>query len=208
MSQTPQLFCPNCKGGNPLTATYCQWCSAPLQGPLPTVATPQKGNCVVPVLVLVTIGLIVACGLLSILSIYGSSRSGSSSQAIGGGSVNQTARPVVQGPSYEEYSSKHKSMTDAQWATYIKTLAGNRITDWKGWVTDVVRDTDMVYDLRVDQDGPDETFAVEDVVIKLSAKDASVFNKHEGVTYSGTIDHIECAIGYCKVIVIGANILH
>ncbi|MDQ2807781.1 MAG: hypothetical protein M3Z04_12870 [Chloroflexota bacterium] len=38
-----QVFCPNCRGGNPPAATFCMWCQAPLAArtPLPPPGVPS-----------------------------------------------------------------------------------------------------------------------------------------------------------------------
>ncbi len=212
-----QIFCPNCRGGNDPEALYCRWCGGGLRGfaqaaPIPTPVKKPKKRRLLTILFLLGLFTCVILSMALMSSPATQTRRApttdkSAGLAVAGSpTTTSTPQPAVQGPSYAEYNGKHKTMTDAQWASYIKTLDGNVISDWQGWVYDVVRKNDSVYNLKIDQDGPDETLAVGDVVIQIPASEAEKFNKHQKVTYSGTIDHIDCAIGLCKVIVVDAVI--
>jgi hypothetical protein len=208
-----EVLCTNCHGGNAPVATFCQWCGRPLRAgyTAPQVVPPQqatlqqKAQGCSPIWAGVAI-LVFICVVIAV--IYAGLQSVRPSSSTSGISVTSTATPgpAVEGPSYQEYKGKHESMTDAQWAQYIKTLDGSHITNWEGWVLDVVRENDAVYNLKVDQDGPAETFGVEDVVIDIPVADATKYNKGQKVGYTGTIDHIACAIGYCRVIVRNAEV--
>lgn len=39
MSQSHEVYCPNCKGGNPPAAIRCMWCGHALQGHSPPIQT-------------------------------------------------------------------------------------------------------------------------------------------------------------------------
>lgn len=207
-----QTLCPNCNGGNPPAAMRCMWCGFALKSeaanapthtqpaqtqqvvyaPTPASAPKRRGCSPVMIVVVVVLGLIVVAAIAA---------SAGNRTTPGASTVSGTPLPAVEGPTYEQYKGDHETMTDAQWAAHIKTLSGNHITNWSGWVHDVVRENDNVYRIELDQDGPDEPFAVPDVYVQIPAADATQFNKGQQITYSGTIDHIDCAFGLCRVIV-------
>lgn len=218
MSQQPtQQICPNCQGGNPLVAAKCMWCGATLSSghtpppqfqPQPvhvTVNAPKRS----PVFPIVVLGLLGICGIIAMLASTGAGNRAKDTPTASQTRTAIKAGPTkipVEGPTYAEYKGKKATMTDAQWAQYIKTLDSTHITAWDGWVNDVVRRNDSVYELKIDKDGPDETLAVADVIIDIPAADATLYNKAQKVEFSGTINRIDCNFGSCKVIVQNATI--
>lgn len=94
MQQTPQVFCPNCRGGNAPGATQCQWCGRPLAPSMPVQvsypAQPKKRNLTLLIGGVSAGALILLCGLCAFIGVLGNlnnNRQGTVASAI-------TAKPT------------------------------------------------------------------------------------------------------------------
>ena len=94
-------------------------------------------------------------------------------------------------PPFAEIRANVKNMTEAQWKDYLPRLAGLRVENWQGWVSDVdVSFLGDEYELWVDMDPPGRLFSSYDVQIPLPSQlnDLALQWKiDQPITFSGTI---------------------
>lgn len=85
---------------------------------------------------------------------------------------------------------KAKSMTDAQWDAYAKTLTNKR-AHWTGWVEEAKSNGD----LWIDMDDPSDVFSVQDCYVSVPAADAPKYNKDQQVEWWGTVKSVTRVLG-------------
>lgn len=83
------------------------------------------------------------------------------------------------------------NMTDPQIAAYAQQFVGQRISNWRGWVYDVVSRSDGSYNLEIAMEERGFLWT-RDVVVENIASDLAVrLNVEQPVTLSGRIARVE-----------------
>jgi hypothetical protein len=114
-----------------------------------------------------------------------------------------TTPPAPEAPAYADIAVKKASMTDAQWSAYADTLKGNHITNWQGTVLDVSqRILSDDYNIQVDLDSKGGSLNVAEALVDVPKADALKVEKGQAITFSGTIESVNCIITYCPVQVV------
>jgi hypothetical protein len=107
-----------------------------------------------------------------------------------------TAAAVVPtAPAYKDIAAQKAALTAAQLDTYAKGLAGARITTLTGTTLDVAPKlfSSTVYQIQVDMTGPtDNPLKNAQVYVDIPKADAQNISKGKAITFSGTVDHVDC----------------
>jgi hypothetical protein len=100
--------------------------------------------------------------------------------------------PITKGRAitYNEIDAACKSMTDAQFDNYKKTLVGTSVT-WTGVITDVTKNWGQDYGVRIDMDNT----GVADVYFDVPEAVALSLRKKGSYTFSGTIKSVQKIFG-------------
>lgn len=121
--------------------------------------------------------------------------------------------PVVEaqetGPSYDTVCEANtNNMTDPQIAAYTEQFIGQRVSGWRGWVYDVVSNSDGTYDLQISMEER-SPFWSRDVVVENIVSDlATRLNVEQPVILSGRIARNEVFFGaICNPLVIDDYVL-
>ena len=99
---------------------------------------------------------------------------------------------------YTEIRNSMKSMTDAQFKAYVRSLEGKRIR-WTGYVENVLETSSAQYKLLVDMDAPSVLLSVYDVSFEVPNSVALSLKKDEQVEFEGTISSVSNVFGVCDV---------
>ena len=91
-----------------------------------------------------------------------------------------------------------KSMTDAQFKAYARSLEGTKIR-WTGYVEDVKETSSGDYKLLVDMDPPSVLFSVYEVSFKVPSSVALSLNKDQQVEFEGVISSVSTMLGMLDV---------
>jgi len=121
----------------------------------------------------------------------------------GRGAQVQPAR--ISNVSYYHLRDRMKSMTEAQWKDYARSIRGQRV-QWSGWVEDVNEKFLGGYELWIDMDPPGQ-LSVSDVEFDIPADVALRLKKDQEVVFRGTIRSALDTLGVCSVHLADAEVI-
>ena len=107
---------------------------------------------------------------------------------------------------YTEIRDSMKSMTDAQFKAYVRSLEGKRVR-WMGYVEDVKEVSSTSCKVLVDMDPPSVLFSVSDVSFEVPSSVALSLKKDQQVEFEGIISSISNIFGVCDVTLEQAKVI-
>jgi len=114
------------------------------------------------------------------------------------GSKSATIAVPLSSVIYTEIRNSMKSMTDAQFKAYARSLEGKKIR-WTGYVEDVKETSSADYKLLVDMDAPEVLFSVYEVSFEVPSLVALSLNKDQQVEFEGIISSVSSMFGMLDV---------
>ena len=147
----------------------------------------KKNHTLRNILIVLVLLVALACAAVAL-----GGRGGDQPAAVG------TATPAPLAPPFADIEATVAAGTEAQWKSYLPTLAGQRVQNWQGWVVDVDQ-AGSKYTLWVDLDPPGSVLSTQDVYIPVDQALAVSLAKGQPVAFSGTIADVTELLGTISV---------
>jgi hypothetical protein len=160
---------------------------------------PKKNNCLM--FALIGVGVVIVLVIIFSLTSKPAATPGTTAATPVAGSTPAATVPpaatLAPAPSYQKIAAQKSALTAAQLDVYIKSLAGAHVDNWTGTTLDVstkIFSTD-VYQIQVDMTGPtDNPFKNAQVYVDITKDQSLAVSKGKSITFSGTIDHVDCTL--------------